>query len=559
MSDKEEKYTRLDQAFARFLSQRSKFENVKLKSLEYLLARLSQQQHQGHNCIEISETEKELILNSGLATDSTATFPLTFPLIIEQNRLYLHRYWFYEDRLAQQIERLSHISFTAEKVDNLLDRYFGIPGPETNLQRAAAQLACELAFCVITGGPGTGKTTTVCKILATVQELSPKPLLIALAAPTGKAAMRLQEAIVQNLTTLDCPDAIKAHIPKTATTLHRLLGANPPSPYFRHDAGNPLIYDLVVVDEASMVDLSLMSKLVDALKPGARLILIGDKDQLVSVESGAVLADLIAALPDITVELKQSYRFNDTIKKLADSVNQQNSEEAWTIMSEAAPTIRMLAQKQLIPYILDQRTDYVRLIKSNADFPEIYRAFNRFQVLCSNRHGNVGAFAINATVEQELFGQHQKLGATSWYTGRPVMVKQNSPTLHLYNGDIGICLPDQEQSGNLMVFFHRPDGTIKKYLPTRMPNCETNFAITIHKSQGSEFEQVLVALPETINPVLSKELLYTAITRARKKLTLVVEKDIFIATIRQKITRTTGLPYKLQKSKCQNIKKNLSV
>ncbi len=539
--NEDEIFSRLDIAFARFLSQRATLDVAKKKKLEILLAALSQKQHQGHSCIEIDESDKNLLLDSGLTSENPVISSQTYPLIIEQNRLYLQRYWHYEDRLANQIKQFSQISKPVISLDSALERYFGDCKREINWQREAAKIAAQQAFCIITGGPGTGKTTTICKILAVLQEIADEPLLVALAAPTGKAAMRLQEAIALNLAGLDCPDGIKEQIPHTAITLHRLLGAKPPSPYFRHDAKTPLVFDLVVVDEASMVDLALMSKLADALKPGARLILLGDKDQLASVESGAVLADLIAALPDNTVELRQSYRFDDGIKKLADAVNQQDHEVAWHILSINDGVAGILGQARLMPYIVGQRDDYVALVNAKAEFTEVFRAFTRFQVLCSNRHGKNGALEINTAVEKVLFGQHLKYGAASWYPGRPVMVLQNNPGLHLYNGDIGICLPDKEQNGNLMVFFQRPDGAVKKYLPARLPLCETVFAMTIHKSQGSEFEEVLIVLPDTINPVLSKELLYTAITRARKKINIVAEESVFAASINRKMARITGL------------------
>ncbi|MEQ1546466.1 exodeoxyribonuclease V subunit alpha [Methyloglobulus sp.] len=548
MPNEEEIFSRLDLAFASFLSQRTTLDAARLKALETLLATLSQQQHQGHSCIEISDADKTLLLDSGLICEDPTSSYQTVPLVVEKNRLYLQRYWHYEDRLARQIKTLSRIGKSVVNLDYLLDRYFPATNTETNYQRVAAKLAAQQSFCIITGGPGTGKTTTICKILAVLQELADEPLLIALAAPTGKAAMRLQEAISQNLAELNCPDTIKNHIPHTANTLHRLLGAQPPSPYFRHDKDNPLVFDLVVVDEASMVDLALMSKLVDALKPGAKLILLGDKDQLASVESGAVLADLIAALPNNTVELKHSYRFEMGIKQLADAVNQQDFETAWDILSTNHDATKLLEQEQLMPYILDKRKEYLRLVNTKAKFSMLYQAFNSFQVLCSNRHGKNGALEINTAVEQDLFGLRLKYGTTFWYPGRPVMILQNNPTLHLYNGDIGICLPDHEQNDNLMVFFQRADGAVKKHLPARMPTCETVFAMTVHKSQGSEFEEVLIVLPETVNPVLSKELLYTAITRARKKINIVAEESVFTATINRKMERITGLVNKFQQS-----------
>ena len=541
LSNEQDRFSRLDNAFAKFLGKRTTLDPVKKQRFEFLIARLSYEQHQGHSCIEITEPDKTILLDSELACISQTANPQLFPLVIEENRLYLQRYWNYEDRLATQIKILAQTVSRPSDLDGLLDRYFPVQSDETDWQREAAKLACTNRFSIITGGPGTGKTTTVCKILALLQELADKPLLVALAAPTGKAAMRLQEAVALNLAALDCSKDLKSQLPHSALTLHRWLGAKPPSPYFKHDASHPLISDVVVVDEASMVDLALMSKLVDALKPDARLILLGDKDQLASVESGAVLADLIAELPNHTVELIRSYRFDDGIKNLAEAVNRQDYATAWALLQVNDESIRLLEPKLLLPYILEHRADYMALLRSETDFTAIYRTFCRFQVLCSNRHGKNGALTISAAVERELFGQQPQ----AWYPGRPVMVTQNHPALHLYNGDIGICLPDRERNGNLMVFFQHPDGSIKKHLPTRLPNCETVFAMTVHKSQGSEFDEVLIVLPETPNPVLSKELLYTAITRAKNNIKIAGGKPVFDITVNSKVERVTGLLKKI--------------
>ena len=554
MISEEQQFNRLDTAFARFLGERTTFNPIQKQAFENLVMSVSYEQSQGHSCIRLDDEGRALVLASGLAVSHSQAGAgeqaATLPLVVEQDRLYLHRYWFYEHRLAMQIKAMIQLSGThgqkiAADPTALFDKYFGTSTGETDWQREAAIMAVKQSFSIITGGPGTGKTTTVVKILALLQELAEQPLYIALAAPTGKAAMRLQESIGFNKAALPCPETIKSHIPETVTTLHRLLGAKPPSPYFRHDAAKPLVYDLVVVDEASMVDLALMSKLLDALKPGSRLILLGDKDQLASVESGAVLADLTMALPEHTLELKKSHRFDETIKKLAVAVNLQQEDVAWQILHEGNENIAMLDQ-DLIDYVAAQQTDYLRLIKAGAGFDEIYRAFSRFQVLCSNREGKNSVSDINYRVEQKLFGQKLINLSGLWYSGRPVMVTQNNSALHLYNGDIGICMPDKDQDGKLMVFFQRADGSVKKYLPARLPHCETVYAMTIHKSQGSEFEEVLIVLPETINPVLTKELLYTAITRARKTVKLVADEAVFAGTVRQKVKRVTGLVDKFQ-------------
>ncbi|HEY8034393.1 MAG TPA: exodeoxyribonuclease V subunit alpha [Methylobacter sp.] len=552
-------FSRLNIAFARFLSQNTSFDSIQKQAFEAIVMAVSYEQNQGHSCIQIDDEARTLLLASGLVETDLKSQANPLPLVIEQNRLYLHRYWNYENRLAMQIKAMAQVAHPVEQLDAMLDRYFPETISETDGQREAAKMAVRQSFSIITGGPGTGKTFTVVKILALLQELAEHPLHIALAAPTGKAAMRLQESIGFSKAKLPCSEAIKSRIPETVTTLHRLLGAMPPSPYFRHHADKPLVYDLVVVDEASMVDLALMSKLLDALKPGACLILLGDKDQLASVESGAVLADLAAAetLQDNVYTLKKSHRFGGAIKELAEAVNLQQDELAWQILSGGGDGAVQFLDTDLIGYVAAQQAEYLQLIKAGAEFEQIYQAFSRFQVLCSNRQGKNSVADINYRVEQKLAEQQRIDLSGLWYPGRPVMVTQNNPTLNLYNGDIGICMVDnvgaglvpdrsgQPQgiapTGKLMVFFQRPDGSVKKYLPARVPYCETVFAMTIHKSQGSEFEEVLIVLPEAINPVLTKELLYTAITRAKKSIKLVAREAVFTATVRQKIERVTGL------------------
>jgi len=535
-------FSRLDIAFARFLSQRTGFDAMQKQAFETIAMTASYEQNQGHSCIQIDDKARALLLASGLVEPNPESQADPLPLVIEQDRLYLHRYWNYENRLAMQIKAMTRVEHPIEKLDALLGRYFDM-SDETDDQREAAKMAAKQSFSIITGGPGTGKTFTVVKILALLQELAEQPLHIALAAPTGKAAMRLQESIGLSKAKLPCSEAIKNRIPETVTTLHRLLGALPPSPYFRHNADKPLVHDLVVVDEASMVDLALMSKLLDALKPGARLILLGDKDQLASVESGAVLADLAMAeaLQNNVYTLKKSHRFGGAIKELAEAVNFQQDELAWQILSGGRDGAVQCLDEDLIDYVAAQQVDYLQLIKADAEFERIFQAFSRFQVLCSNRQGKNSVADINDRVEQKLAEQQRIDLSGLWYPGRPVMVTQNNPALHLYNGDIGICMPDSFSAGKVMVFFQRADGSVKKYLPARVPHCETVFAMTIHKSQGSEFEEVLIVLPEAINPVLTKELLYTAITRAKKTIKLNAGEVVFIATVRQKIDRVTGL------------------
>lgn len=533
-------FSRLDIAFSCFLAKRARGNNKQKLAFEVLVAKLSYQQSQGHSCIHLNEDEEILVLESGLISEQEIA-----PLKLEHNRLYLQRYWFYENRLAEQIKTLALHGNLDFKNEKLINRYFIELIDETDWQKEAAIKAISQSFCVVTGGPGTGKTTTVVKILALLQELAAinqDSLHIALAAPTGKAAMRLQESIGFSKETLPCSEEIKQQIPETVTTIHRLLGAKPPSSYFKHDATQPLIYDLVVVDEASMVDLALMSKLVDALKPGAKLILLGDKDQLASVESGAVLRDLTLALPDHTVELKKTYRFQGGIRDLAIAVNSQAVGDAWDLLNKKSQQVGLL-DGELIDYITARYDTYLAKI-NNVEFTEVFAEFTRFQVLCSNRYGERGVIAINLQVEERLYQKNKIHLAGQWYVGRPIMITQNNGSMQLYNGDIGLCLYD-EAVRKLMVYFVRSDGSVRKVLPSRIPEHETVFAMTIHKSQGSEFDECLCVLPDKINPVLTKELIYTAITRTKTKLNISTSYEVFSQALQQRVARVGGLVEKL--------------
>ncbi len=535
--------SRLDNAFAVFLSQRAKLNKEQSKQFKNIMVRLSYAQSQGHSCLAITEQERKIILLSGLVDTEGLQ-----PLVLLDNLLYLQRYWHYENILTTKVlELLKKTDKVNFENKEMLSRYFPNVGTEIDWQKKAASSAINQRFSIITGGPGTGKTTTVVKILALLQELAGQPLNIALAAPTGKAAMRLQESIGNSKGALTCSEEIKVLIPEQVVTLHRLLGARPPSPYFKYNAAHPLVYDLIVIDEASMIDLPLMSKLLDALKVGARLILLGDKDQLASVETGTVLADLTSALPNNTLELKKSFRFAGNIKRLAEAVNCQHSNNAWAILEQNSSDVGLLGV-ELIDYIVEKQRTYIDLIRSGADFLSVLTAFSEFQVLSATRQGLNSVDDINLRVRERLAGLGLIKSHGDWYIGRPVMITQNDPVLQLYNGDIGICLQDPENNRQLIVFFLHADGTVRKYFPARLPHCETVFSMTIHKSQGSEFDEVLLVLPEKMNPILTKELVYTGITRAKKIIKVLAKKEVFIETLQCKVERYSGLAVRLNES-----------
>ncbi|GAB3296856.1 exodeoxyribonuclease V subunit alpha [Pseudidiomarina andamanensis] len=525
------------------------------------------------------------------------------PLVLQGQRLYLRRYFRYEQQiktdLAARMKALQPVNLGQLK--HVLDELFGTQ-QTISWQRTACAMAMRSLFTIVTGGPGTGKTYTVVRLLATLQKLrgQPEPLRIRLAAPTGKAAARMSESIGNELLTLTSIDDVKADIPTEAVTLHRLLGTLPNSRSFRHHKDNPLHTDVVIIDEASMVDIEMMAAVVNALPPRARLILLGDKDQLASVEAGAILGQLCeqaehghytpeltewlnattnVALPtdktdasgaewpylQHTTMFHESRRFdpNKGIGKLADEVNRQQHVwlEQWLQDSDAMAAahvefdnIRMRAvprpNHQSVQQLVEQ--GYAPLLKLIETRPEsrnaeeidvwaakILKQLEQFQILTAVREGEWGMHQFNQRISYWLFGD--QAAEHGWFEGRPVMVTHNDYSLDLRNGDIGIVLR-REPNEPLRVAFPTTDGTIRWLLPSRLTQVDTAFAMTIHKSQGSEFSHTVMVLPEHDVPILTKELLYTGITRAKQQFTMVcAHPQLVLKAVRRRIQRSGGL------------------
>lgn len=534
------------------------------------------------------------------------------PLVLVEQRLYLRRYWRYEHQIEHSIrQRMARSAATAQALPEIrCQEMLGILFPEQsvavrpNWQKMACALAARSAFCVITGGPGTGKTTTVVRLLALLQALALDAggdggavLRIGLAAPTGKAAARLRASIANAIHAL--PEealnhpGLKKHIPDEVVTLHRLLGTRPETRQFRHDARNPLPLDVLVVDEASMIDLEMMASVLQALPEQARLILLGDKEQLASVEAGAVLGRLCqraasahylpetarwlermchtvvhpelqdesgTTLDQHVVMLRDSFRFDQKsgIGRLARAVNDGNVPAMRQIWKHGYADLERVELKNLDdvrlesvflggherssdrgsssglrPYLLKVKEDRPALNADGEAFDtwacSVLKTHAKFQLLCALRNGPYGVSGLNDRIERMLKRKGlvgsgaDALYGDAWYEGRPVLVTRNEYALDLMNGDIGVTLSRptrHEHTGELKwerrVAFLRHDGDgVYWVLPSRLTAVETVYALTVHKSQGSEFDHGVLLLPPWPNPVLTRELVYTGITRAR--------------------------------------------
>ncbi|QEP41774.1 exodeoxyribonuclease V subunit alpha [Ectothiorhodospiraceae bacterium BW-2] len=514
------------------------------------------------------------------------------PLTLAGERCYLTRLYRAEALIRTQIgQRLTNAEpVDHDKLNATLAQLFQPQGEESapDWQKLAVVLALQRRFMIVTGGPGTGKTTTVTRLLAALQQLADKPLHIALAAPTGKAAARLNESMAGALAQL--PAGWADSLPRQAQTLHRLLGVKLHHHSFRHHAGRPLVEDVIVVDEASMVDLELMAALMAALKPTARLILLGDKDQLASVEAGAVLGDLCrgaeagnysavtiaqlqpfsdstltpwqgegSAMNQATVMLRHSYRFTGAIGELAIAVNRGEGETVLAQLRQAQqlpdspihwvqptdpgdPQLRRQIMTQLKPFLAridpTERCDDERALA-------LLQQLSRFQLLCALRQGEWGVSALNRRISGWAKAECGVSGASEWFVGRPVMVLRNNYALGVMNGDVGLTLLNR--AGELRVAFKTVgDGechnTIKWVLPGRLGEVESSYALTVHKSQGSEFNHCALLLPPKESPVLTQELFYTALTRAKEGFTLFAGSEAVIKQcVERRVWRGSGL------------------
>jgi exodeoxyribonuclease V alpha subunit len=512
------------------------------------------------------------------------------PLRLIGTALYLDRYWREERQVAADLLALGDAP-AADVRDELLAaglaRLFA-----DDRQRLATACAVLRRFAVVAGGPGTGKTTTVARIVALLAEQAaaaglPEPL-VALAAPTGKAAARLEEAVHEEAARMEVDDAVRAQLlAARASTLHRLLGWRPDShSRFRHHRGNRLPHDVVIVDETSMVSLSLMARLVEAVRPQARLVLVGDPGQLTSIEAGAVLGDIVGpatarplirpetrerlaaltgrdvpaadppsggAIGDGIVVLDRVYRFGGAIAAVAEAVRRGDADAAIKALSDASGEVTWIGvdvadpdARDAVSPVRDGAVAAARAVIEAAVAGDARRALQSlaaFRVLCANRQGPHGVATWMDRIERWLAAELEGFGAEGqWYVGRPLLVTENDYGLRLYNGDTGVVVA--REAGRASAAFERR-GEIVELSPARLSAVDTVYAMTVHKSQGSQFDAAAVLLPDPTSQILTRELLYTAVTRARKRLILVGTEEAIRVAIARPVARASGLRWRL--------------
>lgn len=510
-------------------------------------------------------------------------------LVFERGHLYLRRYWQYEVEVAAALAARSRYQpltpAQQQQARQLLDQLFGPPTAERDWQRLAVANALGRRLALICGGPGTGKTYTVARLLVAVQALAGNSLTLRLAAPTGKAAQRLGEALDKakaELAGRGVAAATLDAIPARAATIHRLLGVVADSSQTRHHEHNPIDCDLLLVDEVSMLDLPLMARLLRALPEHAMLVLLGDADQLPSVETGSVLAELaprphpgysaatvarVAALAgqqlpsggdgtgaqDHLLFLSRSHRFGGQIGELAQRVIGGEAEASASVLEQAAcPPAELLSRQLVLSWCDDSDVTswlaelvdhfYGQLLGA-ADLPAAFAALHGFRLLLPTRVGERGVEQLNPQIEQLLAQRFRHVRPGGNYAGRPLMVVENSYSTGLFNGDVGLVWPDGQ--GRLQAFFERGPGDYRQLSLARLPQVESVYAMTIHKTQGSEFGQVAILLPDGDNRVLGRELLYTGLTRARHGLHIAGSLGLWQQAVARRVARYATLGERL--------------
>lgn len=592
-----EQFSNFDLRFAEFICKLSDTDNLQLFLAAALTTRALRDGHvccdlEGIACRQFQTTngpftlpQLEDLIAQLKSCQAIGTPGLSRPLIIENTRLYLYRYWQYEQNLAQSIllstgkknvinipECASFLRTLSEQPDN----------SEIDWQKTAAAISLLNQLTIICGGPGTGKTTTVAKILGILNMSLKKNLRIALAAPTGKAAARLSDSIQSIIPRLKLPDILKSKIPYNTQTIHRLLGTIPYSADFRYNSTSPLPYDIILVDEASMIDLALMSKLVSAVPPKSRLILLGDRDQLSSVEAGSVLGDICdtgnthqftskqsdilkklipeynesgneqeSLISDCIVSLKKSYRFNENsgIGTLSRAVNLGDINSVINILESghySDCTRRPLpAEHNLAGALRNKVLNFFSFLSLAKDTGSALDQLDSFKILCAARHGSYGVSSINKIVISILANSGLIPRDTTFYHGLPFLINENDYASNLYNGDSGIFFSEQNSHKNLQAVFRGPQSTLRVFQPRQLLSWEVAYSMTVHKSQGSEFDHIILILPPVPIPVLTRELIYTALTRARKSAEIWCTDMILEKAITARIVRQSGLKNKL--------------
>ena len=555
----DERFTTLDRSLARHLAAQASSS----RWIGHAAALLSSVLRRGHLCLDLSQRPsdhfeaaaalqpwpsltswRDDLLASGLVAQQPGEFK---PLVLDvTGRLYLHRYYEYERDLAARIvERLGSDAAAV--------------GPVTSADSAtqtdiAIDAVRSRRFMVIAGGPGTGKTTTVVRILVALLTESPE-LRISLAAPTGKAAHRMQQSIAAQLASLPIDEALRERLPRTASTLHRLLGARGDSAFFRHDADRPLASDVVIVDESSMVDLPLMAKLFAALRPQARIILIGDPDQLASVEVGSVLADITAAstgLGSALVTLRKPWRFaaDSGIGALCAAIRSGDADRTLEILDGIEypdVTLKSLPAADTLGKALSQTSvmaTYRNALQSDDPVARL-ATFETARILCATRSGPVGTLRINDTIRDLLSSEELIDDARgALYHGAPLVVLRNDYALQVFNGDSAV-LHRTDDEARLHACFRTGTGELRRVLAARLPEHAPLYAMTVHRSQGSEFDHVLVVLPPRESPILTRQLLYTAVSRARKSVTVWADPTLIRYACLRRVQRASGLTERL--------------